>query len=154
MNFEPSRAMALNKLNDFVENNLSEYSKLRNFDFGPKNRSNVSCLSPYITHGVISEKEVIEKSLNKFSFSKNEKFIQEVLWRTYWKGWLELRPNVWSDYLTELNKIREEFKSNQKYLDAIEGKTNIECFNTWINELKENNYLHNHTRMWLSLIHI
>ena len=61
MNFEPSRAKALNKLNDFVENNLSEYSKLRNFDFGPKNRSNVSCLSPYITHGVISEKEVIEK---------------------------------------------------------------------------------------------
>ena len=154
MNFEPSRAKALNKLNDFVENNLSEYSKLRNFDFGPKNRSNVSCLSPYITHGVISEKEVIEKSLNKFSFSKNEKFIQEVLWRTYWKGWLELRPNVWSDYLTELNKIREEFKSNQKYLDAIEGKTNIECFNTWTNELKENNYLHNHTRMWFASIWI
>ena len=154
MNFEPSRAKALNKLDDFVENDLSEYSKLRNFDFGPENRSNVSCLSPYITHGVISEKEVIEKSLNKFSFSKNEKFIQEVLWRTYWKGWLELRPNVWSDYLTELNKIREEFKSNQKYLDAIEGKTNIECFNTWTNELKENNYLHNHTRMWFASIWI
>ncbi len=154
MNFEPSRAKALNKLNDFVENNLSEYSKLRNFDFGPENRSNVSCLSPYITHGVISEKEVIEKSLNKFSFSKNEKFIQEVLWRTYWKGWLELRPNVWSDYLTELNKIREEFKSNQKYLDAIEGKTNIECFNAWTNELKANNYLHNHTRMWFASIWI
>ena len=154
MNFEPSRAKALNKLDDFVENDLSEYSKLRNFDFGPENRSNVSCLSPYITHGVISEKEVIEKSLNKFSFSKNEKFIQEVLWRTYWKGWLELRPNVWSDYLTELNKIREEFKSNQKYLDAIEGKTNIECFNAWTNELKANNYLHNHTRMWFASIWI
>ena len=154
MNFEPSRAEALNKLNYFVENNLSEYSKLRNFDFGPENRSNVSCLSPYITHGVISEKEVIEKSLNKFSFSKNEKFIQEVLWRTYWKGWLELRPNVWSDYLAELNKIREEFKSNQKYLDAIEGKTNIECFNAWTNELKANNYLHNHTRMWFASIWI
>ena len=154
MNFEPSRAKALNKLNDFVENNLSEYSKLRNFDFGPENRSNISCLSPYITHGVINEKEVIEKSLSKFSFSKNEKFIQEVLWRTYWKGWLELRPNVWSDYLTELNKIREEFKNNQKYLDAIEGKTNIECFNSWTNELKENNYLHNHTRMWFASIWI
>jgi len=56
MNFEPSRAKALDKLNNFVENNLSEYSKLRNFDFGPENRSNVSCLSPYITHGIISEK--------------------------------------------------------------------------------------------------
>ena len=154
MNFEASRAKALDKLNYFVENNLSEYSKLRNFDFGPENRSNISCLSPYITHGVISEKEVIEKSLGKFSFSKNEKFIQEVLWRTYWKGWLELRPNVWSDYLIELNKIKEEFKNNQNYLNAIEGKTNIECFNAWINELKENNYLHNHTRMWFASIWI
>ncbi len=152
MNFKTSRAKALDKLNYFIENNLSEYSKLRNFDFGPENRSNISCLSPYITHGIISEKEVIKKSLEKFSFSKNEKFIQEVLWRTYWKGWLELRPNVWTDYLIELGNIREEFKNNQNYLKAIDGKTNIECFNTWVHELKENNYLHNHTRMWFASI--
>ena len=154
MEFEASRAKAVDKLNDFVENNLSEYSKLRNFDFGPDDRSNISCLSPYITHGVINELEVIDKSLKKFSFAKNEKFIQEVLWRVYWKGWLELRPNVWSDYLVELNNLRNEFKSNQNYLNAIEGKTNIECFNQWVKELKENNYLHNHTRMWFASIWI
>ena len=154
MLFEASRVKAIEKLNHFVENNLSEYSKLRNFDFGSENRSNVSCLSPYITHGIISEKEIINKSLNKFSFAKNEKFIQEVLWRTYWKGWLELRPNVWDDYLIELKKIKEELKDNKEYLNAIEGKTNIECFNVWVNELKENNYLHNHTRMWFASIWI
>ncbi len=154
MKFEASKAAALNRLNNFVEQNLSEYSKLRNFDFGPENRTNISGLSPYITHGVINEKEVIEKSLSKFSFSKNEKFIQEVLWRTYWKGWLELRPNVWTDYLVELNKIREEYKDNQNYKNAIDGKTNIECFNYWVTELKENNYLHNHTRMWFASIWI
>ena len=152
MIFEASRAKAVDKLNHFVENNLLEYSKLRNFDFGPHNRSNISCLSPYITHGIINELEVIDKSLKKFSFVKNEKFIQEVLWRTYWKGWLELRPNVWSDYLIELNKLRNEFKDNQNYIDAIEGKTNLECFNQWVNELKENNYLHNHARMWFASI--
>ena len=154
MNFEPSRAKALNKLNDFIEKNLFEYSKLRNFDFGPENRTNISGLSPYITHGVINEKEVIEKSLSKFSFSKNEKFIQEVLWRTYWKGWLELRPSVWTDFLIELKKIKEDFQNNQTYKNAIEGKTNVECFNYWVNELKENNYLHNHTRMWFASIWI
>ena len=154
MKFDASKAAALNKLDNFVEENLAEYSKLRNFDFGPEKRTNVSCLSPYITHGVINEREIIEKSLSKFSFSKNEKFIQEVLWRTYWKGWLELRPNVWTDYLIELNKIREDFKDNQNYNNAIEGKTNIECFNYWVNELKENNYLHNHTRMWFASIWI
>ncbi len=154
MKFEASKAAALNRLNNFVKKNLSEYSKLRNFDFGPEKRTNISGLSPYITHGVINEKEVIEKSLSKFSFSKNEKFIQEVLWRTYWKGWLELRPNVWTDYLVELNKIREEYKDNQNYKNAIDGKTNIECFNFWVTELKENNYLHNHTRMWFASIWI
>jgi hypothetical protein len=154
MMFEASRAKAIDKLNIFIENNLSEYSKLRNFDFGPDNRSNISCLSPYITHGVINELEVIDKSLKKFSFSKNEKFIQEVLWRVYWKGWLELRPNVWSDYLIELDKIKNEFKDNQNYLNAIEGKTEIDCFNQWVNELKENNYLHNHSRMWFASIWI
>ena len=150
MMFEASRAKAVDKLNNFVENNLIDYSKLRNFDFGTSNRSNISCLSPYITHGVINELEVIDKSLKKFSFSKNEKFIQEVLWRTYWKGWLELRPNVWSDYLIELDNVRNQFKNNQNYLDAIEGKTDIDCFNQWVVELKENNYLHNHTRMWFA----
>ena len=152
MNFVTSRASAVEKLNSFVEQNLFEYSRLRNFDYGPNNRSNISCLSPYITHGVISEIEVIKKSLNKFSFSKNEKFIQEVLWRTYWKGWLELRPAVWTDYLNELKKIREEFKDNADYKKAIEGNTNIECFDEWVNELKENNYLHNHARMWFASI--
>ena len=154
MIFEASRAKAVDKLNHFVENNLSEYSKLRNFDFGTDNRSNISCLSPYITHGIINELEVIDKSLKKFSFQKNEKFIQEVLWRVYWKGWLELRPNVWSDYLMELDNLRDEYKSNHSYLRAIEGKTDIECFNQWIIELNENNYLHNHARMWFASIWI
>ena len=152
MIFEASRAKAVDQLNNFIEQNLTDYSKLRNFDFGPDNRSNISCLSPYITHGIINELEVINKSLKKFSFAKNEKFIQEVLWRVYWKGWLELRPNVWTDYLNELKKIREEFIDNADYKNAIEGSTNIECFNEWVNELKENNYLHNHARMWFASI--
>ena len=154
MNFEASRAKAVDKLNNFVEKNLSDYSKLRNFDFGPDKRDNVSCLSPYVTHGILNEIEIIKKSLAKFSFSKNEKFIQEVLWRTYWKGWLELRPNVWSDYIVRLDSIKEKFKDNKDYIKAIEGNTNIECFNEWVKELKENNYLHNHTRMWFASIWI
>ncbi len=154
MNFGTSRASAIEKLNNFVGQNLFEYSRLRNFDYGPDNRSNISCLSPYITHGVVSELEVIKKSLSKFSFAKNEKFIQEVLWRIYWKGWLELRPNVWTDYLNELKRVRQEFKDNPNYKNAIEGNTNIECLNEWVKELKETNYLHNHARMWFASIWI
>ena len=154
MNFKTSRASAIENLNNFIENGLENYSKLRNFDYGPENRSNTSCLSPYISHGIINETEIIQKSLEKYSFSKNEKFIQEVLWRTYWKGWLELRPNVWLDFLNDLKKEREIFKDDKIYKNAIEGNTNIECFDYWVKELKENNYLHNHTRMWFASIWI
>jgi deoxyribodipyrimidine photo-lyase len=154
MSFKVSRAEAVDELNHFIENNLLDYSKLRNFDFGPQKRDNTSCLSPYLTHGLINEIEIINKSLKKSSFVKNEKFIQEVLWRVYWKGWLELRPNVWTDYLRELKSAKENFKNNKNYLDAIEGKTNVQCFNEWVNELKKFNYLHNHTRMWFASIWI
>ena len=154
MNFKPSRTFAEELMNEFIENNLVNYSKLRNFDYGPDKRSNVSCLSPYVTHGVISEVELIKKSLNKYSFVKNEKFIQEIMWRTFWKGWMELRPDVWADYLSELNQIRDKYKNDQDYKKAVEGSTEIQCFNEWVGELKENNYLHNHARMWFASIWI
>ena len=154
MNFIASRASAIEKLDHFVENNLLDYSKKRNFDYGPEKRSNVSCLSPYITHGIISELEVINRSLKKFSFSKNEKFIQEVLWRIYWKGWLELRPTVYLDFVYSLKKLKDDFINDIKYQKAINGETNIDCFNNWVYELKNYNYLHNHTRMWFASIWI
>ena len=154
MNFKPSRTFAEELMNEFIENNLVNYSKLRNFDYGPDKRSNVSCLSPYVTHGVISEVELIKKSLNKYSFVKNEKFIQEIMWRTFWKGWMELRPDVWADYLLELNQIKDKYKNDQDYKKAVEGSTEIQCFNEWVGELKENNYLHNHARMWFASIWI
>ena len=154
MNFKPSRTFAEELMNKFIENNLVNYSKLRNFDYGPDKISNVSCLSPYVTHGVISEVELIKKSLNKYSFVKNEKFIQEIMWRTFWKGWMELRPDVWTDYLSELNQIRDKYKNDQDYKKAVEGSTEIQCFNEWVGELKENNYLHNHARMWFASIWI
>ena len=154
MNISASRIHALKKLDNFIEKNLLEYSKLRNFDFGIENRNNISCLSPYVSHGIVSEEEIINKVLKKHLFNKSEKFIQEVLWRIYWKGWLELRPDVWNDYLVSLKIHREKYKTDKNYLNAIEAKTNVQCFNDWVKELKETNYLHNHVRMWFASIWI
>ena len=84
------------------------------------------------------------------SFAKIEKFIQEIYWRTYWKGWLELRPAVWEDFISEGVEIYDE----SAYEKATNGNTGIDCFDFWINELKEENYLHNHTRMWFASIWI
>jgi deoxyribodipyrimidine photo-lyase len=46
----------------------------------------------------LSEVEVLKSVLGAHSPQSAEKFIQEVFWRTYWKGWLELRPSVWANY--------------------------------------------------------
>ena len=154
MYYKSTKKNALEVLETFTNKELSKYSYLRNFDFGFKKRSNTSCLSPYINHGILSEEEVIRKSIEENSIEKIEKFIQEVLWRVYWKGWLELRPNVWFDFIKYLKDEKINFEDSENYLKAIAGETKIECFNDWVNELKKNNYLHNHARMWFASIWI
>ena len=150
MNFITSRIEALEVLENYIEKDISIYTAQRNFDLGPQSRKNISCLSPYITHRLISEYEVAKKVLGKYPYQKIEKFIQEIFWRVYWKGWLELRPKVWTDFVEDLKNI----DNSNEYEKAINGETNIDCFNDWIKELKENNYLHNHTRMWFASIWI
>ena len=150
MQFEISRDGALKKLDNFINAELPNYNFKRNFDLGPEDKSNVSCLSPYISHRLITEYEVAKIVLAKFPYQKVEKYIQEIFWRVYWKGWLELRPQVWSDFTEDLKALKED----DNYKKAINGETQIKCFNDWVNEVKENNYLHNHTRMWFASIWI
>jgi len=150
MQVEISRDGALKKLDNFINAALPNYNFKRNFDLGPDDKSNVSCLSPYISHRLITEYEVAKIVLAKFPYQKVEKYIQEIFWRVYWKGWLELRPQVWSDFTEDLKALKED----DNYKKAINGETQIKCFNDWVNELKENNYLHNHTRMWFASIWI
>ena len=150
MKFHTSRDKALESLDAFINNDIINYSSKRNYDFGPIERKNVSCLSPYISHRLIDEYEISKKVLSKYPYQKVEKYIQEIYWRVYWKGWLELRPKVWDDFTEDLNTIEE----SENYYLAINGQTKIECFNDWVKEIKEYNYLHNHARMWFASIWI
>ena len=99
---------------------------------------------------MINEYETVKTVLKKYPYQKVEKYIQEVFWRVYWKGWLELRPKVWTDFVEDLKIIEDDEKLDQ----AKNGQTKIDCFNDWVKELKEFNYLHNHTRMWFASIWI
>ena len=135
----------------FIKENILKYNQLRNYDFGTNKRQNVSCLSPFLSHRILLEYNLINDVLKKHPYSKVEKFIQEVFWRIYWKGWLEIRPTVWSNFLYDLNTIQF---NKVTYENAINAKTEISCFNDWVYELKKFNYLHNHTRMWFASIWI
>lgn len=153
-----TRNTATRRLKSFLPNAGKKYASTRNYDHGTNQHENVSVLSPYITHRLISEAEVIQATLSSHSPAAAEKFIQEVCWRTYWKGWLEMRPSVWTDYLEHL---RESHESMSDYPDdrdewhrATNGETGIECFDAWVHELRETGYLHNHARMWFASIWI
>ena len=134
---------------DFIQKGLKDYSSQRNYDFGPRSRENISNLSKYISHRIINEYDLIREILSEYNLQKVDKFVQEVFWRVYWKGWLEHRPQVWRDFVDSNPTYSEEV-----YKKAIIGETGIECFDDWIKEIKTENYLHNHTRMWFASIWI
>ena len=133
----------------FIQKGLKDYSSKRNYDFGPKSRENTSNLSKYISHRIINEYDLVREVLSQYNLQKVDKFIQEIFWRVYWKGWLEHRPEVWRDFVDSNPTYSEE-----EYKKAINGETGIECFDDWVKELKSENYLHNHTRMWFASIWI
>lgn len=154
IDFPPTRAAALERLNAFVPNAGRDYASLRNYDL--PGHENVSHLSPYLRYGIISQKEVLETVLRHHSPSAAEKFIQEILWRTYWKGVLERRPALWARYKTSVktgwNRIQSEAGLRADWEAACTGNTGIDCFDHWAKELVETGYLHNHARMWFASI--
>lgn len=156
--FPPSRWAAMTQLSDFLPNAGGRYARDRNTDTPTSDRSNVSMLSPYLRHRVISEEEVLLAVLERFAATTSEKFIQEVLWRGYFKGWLEHRPFVWrhyqNDLLAQLDEVRSDFKLGDRLEAAVTGNTGIAVFDHWSRELVEHGYLHNHARMWFASIWI
>ena len=144
---------ASQELDRFIENKISSYSKMRNFDLGSSESNYVSYLSPAITRRILTEQYVVNRVLKFFPFNKVEKFIQEICWRTYWKGYLEHRPKIWREFLGDLDSFGCQ-RNSEKYEKAVLGLTGIECYDNWVNELKDKNYLHNHTRMWFASIWI
>lgn len=153
---EASRAAGLERIQQFVASAGADYARRRNFDFGPENRGNVSMLSPYIRHRLVLEREVLEATLARHSRSSADKFIQEVFWRAYFKGWLEHHPDVWRNYRDDLDSLVDRLDTDEelsaRYGAATTAQTGIDCFDAWARELVGLGYLHNHARMWFASI--
>jgi len=150
----PTKSAARNALSTFLPMSGRDYAAGRNYDSGPDHASTVSKLSPWIRIRLLPEWAVLAAVLEQHSTEAASKFIDEVCWRTYWKGWLQLRPSVWHDYLKARARLLETYDDYIGYQEAIQGRTGIECFDTWNRELIGNNYLHNHARMWYASIWI
>ena len=138
-----SRAATLGQLDGFIPI-AGLYARDRNH-VKPGHPS-VSRLAPAIRHRLITEAEVVAAVLRVHSFGRVEKFIQEVYWRRYWKSWLALRPEVWSDYLKTLAEMPVD-PHVQRVENSQSGNAVIDHF---VNELVTTGYLHNHARMWFA----
>ncbi len=152
--FKPSRKAAISMLSEFIPNAGSDYSNKRNFDYGTGKHQSVSRLSPWLRHRLITEKEVVSAVLYSHSAKEAQMYLQEVFWRTYWKGWLEMRPQVWHQYQLDVQSLYQDEKACSECMAAVESGTGIECFDYWVRELTETGYLHNHARMWFASIWI
>nr|WP_217898263.1 FAD-binding domain-containing protein [Tropicimonas sediminicola] len=153
-----TRKAGLDLLDAFRPRMGRSYAANRNVDAGPGKQTSASHLSPYIRRRLVTESEAVAAALDAHGPAGAEKFIQEVIWRGYFKGWLEHRPSIWESYRSGLEHDLAEVQRNddlRSRLEAAEsGKTGLQCFDFWARELAETGYLHNHARMWFASIWI
>ena len=161
MTFLPTRTAGLERLEEFAPSAGEAYAKGRNYDDGTPDeglRGNVSQLSPWLHAGLLSETEVLDAVLASHGPKTAEKFISEVFWRVYFKGYLEQRPGIWRSYTenrdASLAKVRDNSGLEKAYSEATAGRTGIAAFDHWARELVQTGYLHNHARMWFASIWI
>lgn len=166
-----NRSEGLRRLEAFTKSGLAAYAARRNSDLGPDHHQEVvSLLSPYLARRLLVESECIKAALAAFPQDVVSKWIDEVIWRIYWRGWLEHRPTVWMEYVYALEQLQKsddteralddralddrELYDSALYDHAIRGRSGIACFDAWADELRTRGYLHNHARMWFASIWI
>jgi len=146
--FEPlTRSDALDAWREFLPK-VPSYASTRNAV--QPGHSNVSRLGACIRFRTLLEDEVIRDTLERHAFGAAEKWLQEICWRRYWKGWLEARPAIWTRWRQRVRALRMELPAERlARADAVAaGASGVACMDAMARELTETGYLHNHARMW------
>ena len=155
-----SRAAGLARLAAFVPRAGEDYAHNRNLHRA--GHPHVSRLAFYLRHRILSEQEVIAAARRTHGEAATS-FVTEVLWRSYWKGWLEMRPQVWRETRAgvhaALSRLDRDRDLNRTYDAACTGKTGISGFDDWARDLVMTGYMHNHQRMcfasiWIFTLHL
>lgn len=119
---------------------ITAYGKTRNHLNGQ-----VTQLSPYITHGLISIPELFDRMPE---LKLTDKLAFEF-------GWREFFHHVWSregeHILSDMRPALSGVKYSEVLPDDIrEGRTGLAVIDRAVHQLYQTGYLHNHARMWLA----
>jgi deoxyribodipyrimidine photo-lyase len=130
-------------LNKIEVINPVKYAHSRNYIDGQ-----VNYLSPYISRGVISTKQVLASLQGKgYSFDQLEPLIQQLCWRDYFQRIAQVK-----DINTEIKQVQELVKHYAIPLSILKAKTGIQAIDQSIETLFESGYMHNHSRLYLAAL--
>jgi deoxyribodipyrimidine photo-lyase len=119
------------------------YGRTRNFLNGA-----VTYLSPYISRGVISVKQVQQHVLNKgFSSAAIEKFLQELAWREYFQRIWQAKRDL---LMHDLKQPQSDVAHHELIASIAHASTGIQAIDRAIQAWYETGYLHNHVRMYVA----
>ena len=156
--FTLTRAAALDRLASVIPHLGRTYTSGRNTDVGPTREPTTTVLSPFLRRRLLLEDEVVSAALEQHGPEEAGKFIEEVFWRSYFKGHLETRPAIWTSYKASVDQGHDQLAAQaglrKAYERAVTGHTGIDGFDEWAVDLTRTGWLHNHTRMWFASIWI
>jgi len=136
LNFETDYEAIINRLH--VIDPIT-YAKTRNHIQGA-----VTYLSPYISRGVISTKQVLEHVLRKdYKLWQIEPFVKELCWRDYFQRVAQVK-----DLNTAIKQEQTPVSNYEIPTLILNANTGIEGIDTAIKLLYQNGYMHNHCRMY------
>jgi deoxyribodipyrimidine photo-lyase len=121
------------------------YANSRNYANGA-----VTYLSPYISRGVISTRQVYDAVLAKgYKTYQIEKFVQELAWRDYFQQvWKALGSSMFAD----IKQPQPHVLHYQIATAILNADTGIQAVDESIEMLLTTGYMHNHARMYAASI--
>lgn len=119
-----------------------EYSKTRHYLKGYTSK-----ISPYLTHGVVSTKEVAYTVLHRYNKQKAYSFIFELAWREYYYIiWNHLKNIIEEDIDQEQTGVIHK----KMIKNILNTSTGIKVIDNAITRLHKEGYIHNKERMWIA----
>ena len=153
-----TRSSALDRLAAILPRAGHAYAANRNTDAGPQVEPTTTVLSPHLRRRLLLEQEVVEAALAAHGPQAAARLVDEVFWRSYFKGHLETHPSIWTRYIDAVAAERDRMAADsglrRAYETAVRGRTGIDCLDAWACELVDTGWLHNHARMWFASIWI